>query len=227
MKNNLRTMLLFAACAWMSSLFAMERGQYTIETPAAICESMCRTGGCSFEPIIKGLKKRLGFMPSYGIIVVRLDVGTSFKLCSRPFSLSLRHELLITLDAQDREQNIQREKLERRRNGASDSTNSEHPQKWSCGHLEKLNLKSLERAPKKSVLFCALPQDAQHLPLITAHAVLGGNMQWLIVQELWAKNATDSESPRLFNSSDDIPFITMSISDPVIDDEQEKENNEK
>jgi len=91
-----------------------------------------------------------------------------------------------------------------------------YQQPWEKQFFEKLNLKSLQSYPDKSIIFGALPKGAKHLPLVTAKALLKKKKCWLVVQTL---ASADKGTRDLFTSSEDHSVITAELSESYVSEE--------
>ncbi len=175
---------LLTACAWMPSALAME--------PAVIWVKITRESTEAAQECIQGFKENPGDeVPEHGIIIVRTPVKYNL-------GAAVQEQLYCQLDAP------RRVKV---RSGASLPSNNDL-QPWEKHFFEKLNLKSLQSCPNKSIIFGALPKGAPHLPLVTAKALLQHKKCWLVVQEL---EGADKEVRDLFTSSEDHSFITAEL----------------
>jgi hypothetical protein len=141
-------------------------------------------------------------LPHHGLIVIHapLNGGSRVSLSS-----AIQEKLFNTLAYESKTE------VERFLSTPFEARRDAHdPKPWEYDFIEALDHKSLAQAPKKSVLLCALPRDAQYLPLVVAKAMLAKNKQWLIVQQLAPKK--HASRPELFTSSEDKSFVTMCIS---------------
>jgi len=131
-------------------------------------------------------------VPHYGIIVVRTPVPENVGV---ELQVQLQHHLELS-----RQEHIERPT-------ASQLAKSTF-QPWQRSFIEKLNLKSLQNCPDKSIIFGAFPKGTRHLPLVTAEALLQAKRCWLVVQQ---QETLDKYEKDLFTSGDDQSFVTAEI----------------
>ncbi len=197
MMNSKHILLLLTACTWVPSAFAMKSEKsdrdYSINvTPVHATAKAREMALYCLEEVQKRHRHYSKELPSHGIIVVRTPVPENVGV---ELQVQLQHHLELS-----REEHIER-------STASQLAQSNF-QPWQRSFIEKLNLKSLQNCPDKSIIFGAFPKGTPHLPLVTAEALLQAKRCWLVVQQ---QETFDKCEKDLFTSGDDQSFVAAEI----------------